>query len=254
MPNEDNKKTEYSEFMLLDQLTIYFQSLAPEEKSILKSKLSSRIPQFFDEKNQLKSDTDLDVKQFNYLATALLKISPDHQNIPNNGIAYKGKPSWITDNLLKELQNEALARRKQPLDRIDHFLGCGGKHADLLSVNQEILKFVSNHVRKRVKPTGIASYLYYDKPGLGIRPHVDSDVFSINMMLMLKHEYKQNFEPSVTRIFPANSEMESYQLSIGEVMIMHGGAVIHTRSTIKEFENVHLLTIGFSHEYPLVEI
>jgi hypothetical protein len=175
----------------------------------------------------------------------LRKISPDYQTIPINGLVYKGKPSWVTNELLQELQNEAFARREKPLDRIDHFLGCGGKCADNLAISTEIISFVSKYSGS-VKPTGIASYLYYDKPGLGIRPHVDTDVFSINLMLMLKHEYNPDSDSSATLVFPSNGNTESYRLGVGEVMIMFGGAVIHSRSIIGSGENVHLLTIGFN--------
>ncbi len=41
-------------------------------------------------------------------------------------------------------------------------------------------------------PTSKANYLYYDEVGLGIEPHLDNEEFSLNAILMLRHEYEEN--------------------------------------------------------------
>lgn len=223
----------------------FLKTLSADEKSLLKSRLSSQIPHFFNDQNQLAFSEAYTQEKFNQMAIALYDIVHPHRTVPYNGIAYRGNPDWVTDALLNTLQQEAIQRRHEPLDRVDHFLGCGGKLADELSTHPDVLSFVSAHVGP-AEPTGIASYLYYDSPGLGIRPHVDTDVFSINLMLMLKHQPPSNQVPSATLVFPAGEEMESYRLEVGEVMLMYGGSVVHARSIIGEEENIHLLTIGFN--------
>lgn len=228
-----------------DQIDSLINSLTREERSVLKSKLSSKVPKFFDDENRLITLEKKGLAEFQFLAEVLHRLSPHHFEIPENGIVYKGFPEWLTPALLQKLQTEAVHRRFKPLDRIDHFLGCGGEIADELSTAQEVLLFVEKHVGK-VEPTGIASYLYYDEKGLGIKPHVDTDVFSINLMIMLKHDIDSAYEPSATLVFPKNGIQESYRLKIGEVMIMYGGNVVHARSIIQETENVHLLTIGYN--------
>jgi len=47
-------------------------------------------------------------------------------------------------------------------------------------------------------------------------------------------------------VFPAYREPEIYRLQVGEVMVMHGSSVIHTRTRVQLGETVHLLTLGFS--------
>ena len=187
------------------------------------------------------------ITRFTYLANTIRQLSPDHALMPENGIVFKGNPNWANHQLLLTLNKEAEQRRDKPLDRTDHFLGCGGIQADKLANSTSLVNFVSQHAGK-VRATGIASYLYYDKPGLGIRPHVDTDVFSVNLMLMLKHRPSQNGLKSSTLVFPPNGKMENHSLDIGGVMIMFGGAVIHARSIIGPQEKVHLLTIGFNRE------
>ena len=92
----------------------------------------------------------------------------------------------------------------------------------------------------------IASYLFYSFAGGGIKPHVDTEVFSVNLMLMLKHVTPEGQEPSRTVYFPADRAPISYSLQVGEVMLSHGSSIIHARSIVKENEDVALLTIGFN--------
>lgn len=226
----------------------FLEALSANEKKILKAKLSKGIPSYFDDNNYPNFSDTYSEEKFNILANTLRLISPMGEMTPRNGIIYRGFPSWLDSNILERLQNEAILRRDQPLDRVDHFLGCGGVVADQLSVDKRIVDFVGECVGRKVKATGIASYLYYDKPGLGIRPHVDTDVFSINMMLMLKHDSESHENSSATLIFPHSSIVECYRLKIGEVMLMYGGAVIHSRSIIQDEENICLLTIGFNQD------
>jgi hypothetical protein len=46
-----------------------------------------------------------------------------------------------------------------------------------------------NKYAPNMAPTGIASYLFYDQEGLGLSPHIDTEIFTLNAILMLKHEY-----------------------------------------------------------------
>ncbi|MFC5473119.1 hypothetical protein [Paraherbaspirillum soli] len=227
----------------------FIQQLSLNERDAMKAMLGDQVSSFFDSNNRLRRDQESSVEQFDLLAETLRNLTPHSDTIPANGIAYRGSPAWVTADLLLKLQEEAHSRRDQPLDRMDHFLGCGGQVADALSVSPELVEFVAEHVGP-VSPTGIASYLYYDQAGLGIRPHVDTEVFSVNLILMLRHEYEAGSEPSATVVFPARSEPEAYRLQIGEVMIMHGSSVIHGRSLVQQGEDIHLLTIGFNRIFP----
>ncbi len=231
----------------LNQSILKFtDSLTAGEKKILKGRLTQSVPLFFDKNNQRCFSEKYSSKNFNQLAAILRTLSPNHNYIPKNGIVYRGFPDWLNNDLLLKLQQEAKIRRLEPLDRHDHFLGCGGDYADKLSVDNNLVKFVEQQTGRTIKATGIASYLFYDSPGLGIRPHVDTDIFSINLMVMLRHEFKDENSRSATLVFPENGEIEKYQLSVGEAMLMYGGAVVHSRSLISEGENVCLLTIGFN--------
>ena len=227
------------------QLLEFIASLTNEERQLMKLELSQKIENYFDSYNRIHLHSIQTEKEFHRLARMLRYLTPFNELIPANGIAYYGRPSWVIPELLNGLQEEAVQRRNQPLDRIDHFLGCGGAIADALSVSPDIVDFVAKHVGK-IKPTGIASYLFYDKAGSGIRPHVDTEVFSVNLMLMLKHVGSPTHPFSSTSFFPADMKPEHYWLQVGEVMIMHGSSTIHTRTIVQDQEDIHLLTIGFN--------
>mgnify|MGYP003384606743 CR=1 FL=1 len=229
----------------LRQMLDFVPQLSVDERSLLKLNLSEQIPLYFDQQNRLRQDDPQLLRGFHALAELLRMLTPQAAKIPSNGIVYRGFPEWLSVATLARLQAEAYQRRDQPLDRSDHFLGCGGTVADSLSVNPQVLEFMRGLIGP-TQATGIASYLYYDNAGLGIRPHVDTEVFSVNLMLMLRHECKGDFTPSATVAFPAYSEPEAYRLRIGEVMVMHGSSVIHTRSVVQQGEDIHLLTIGFN--------
>ena len=138
------------------KISDFLATLTKPEKSLLKSKLSSKIPDFFNEHNHLSFSENYSQEDFHNLAETLYKLAHFRKTVPKNGITYIGHPEWVTDCLLEKLQEEAVIRRDEPLDRVDHFLGCGGKQADILSTNPEVLAFVSKHVGP-VEPTGITS-------------------------------------------------------------------------------------------------
>jgi hypothetical protein len=223
----------------------FIKQLSFEEREILKMNLVSQIAGFFDDNNRLVLKGQATSERFRCLAETLRSLTPHSETIPSNGIAYRGRPRWVTSDMMVSLQAEAMLKRNETIDRSDHLVGCGGLIADAVSVAPDILDFVSEYVGP-VSPTGIASYLFYDRPGPGIHPHVDTNVFSVNLMLMLRHDYQSDLgSSSATVVFPAQSDPESYRLQVGEVMIMHGSSVIHTRSVLQEGEVIHLLTIGF---------
>lgn len=231
------------------QIHTLVSQLTSIERQLMKSMLSGKVSDFFDRNNRLRPCTEQETGEFFQLADLLRRLTPASEQIPSDGIAYRGFCELIDSDLLAALQREALQRRHEPLDRTDHYLGCGGPLADRLSVLPQLTAFVASHVGP-VAASGIASYLYYDAAGLGIRPHIDTEVFSINLMLMLQHDCPTDVEPSATVVFPAYEAPQSHRLRIGEMMIMYGSSVIHTRSPVRPGENIHLLTLGFKRLLP----
>jgi hypothetical protein len=175
----------------------------------------------------------------------LSKLQPYSGRISKNGIAYIGRPNFMTDNLLKDLQNEASSIRPTAIRFDEHFLGCGAPIANQLSISKELLEFVQLHAGD-VKSTGVASFLFYDEEGQGIDPHIDTDIFSLNVLLMLSHEESQNHNHnSALFVFPPGEQPERINLIPGEIVIMFAGSIAHGRQRMKKGESVSILTFGF---------
>ncbi|MFB7026773.1 MULTISPECIES: hypothetical protein [unclassified Streptomyces] len=164
------------------------------------------------------------------------------------GIQYRGRPEFLTDELLAAFQAEKdeVGRTAVPFD--EHYLGCGGTLADRVAVSPELAALVASVV-PRAEATGIASYLFYRDAGQGIIPHIDTDIFSLNVLMMLEHEIPEGVEePSALCMHYPDGSEERLRLSPGEVVVFLAGTQAHSRTPIAEGERVTILTFGFMPE------
>lgn len=184
-----------------------------------------------------------DKRAFNTVGECLAKLQPYSHRITANGIAWRGRPPFMTDQLLADLQREAREIRKDAIDNVDHFLGCGAPIANYSSTSNDLIRLVREHAGE-VLPTGVASFIFYDRAGQGIDPHIDTDIFSLNVILMLEHVIGVG-APSNLVLFPPNSPPERVDLQVGEIIIMFAGSIAHGREYIKPGEKVSILTFGF---------
>jgi hypothetical protein len=195
-------------------------------------------PEFAKPKDRLQAAS------FDTVTDTLAGMQPYSKRIPRNGIAYRGRPALITPRLLADLQQEARTLRPSAQRFEEHFLGCGAPIANELAVSPELISFVREHAGE-VEPTGIASFLYYEEAGQGIEPHIDTEVFSLNVLLMLEHRYSGRLSRSALVVFPPFGEPERLDLMPGEVVVMFAGSVAHGREPMQEGESVSILTFGF---------
>jgi hypothetical protein len=227
----------------------FINSLTQVEKLAYKTLLVGQVEKFFGPDHEFSIDTggnDFVVK-FNSIARLLRELTAHAEGIPENGIAFKGKLPWMTADLLVSLQRESEQELNASMDRTDHLLSCGGAIADRLAIDNKVIAFVSKFAGGAVRATGIASYMYYKTAGSGIKPHIDTEVFSLNLMLKLKHQPPHNGLPSTTIVFPASACPEKHHLPVGEAMLLHGSAVLHARTPVGVGEDITLLTIGFNY-------
>jgi hypothetical protein len=117
--------------------------------------------------------------------------------------------------------------------------------ANKLATSDELVSLVHEHAGN-VSPTGIASFLYYDEPGQGIDPHIDTDIFSLNVLLMLDHQRPAGMDSgSILVMFPPHAEPQQLNLEPGEMVIFFAGSIAHGRKRIQPDESVSILTFGF---------
>ncbi|MGV0870471.1 hypothetical protein [Corynebacterium kalidii] len=169
------------------------------------------------------------------------------------GLQYRGRPDFMTDELLHKLQNEARSLESDAIPYDEHYLGYGGSVADQVAVSNELTEMVTAIVPKSA-PTGIASYLFYRDPGQGIIPHVDTDIFSLNILLMLEHQTVEGDpEPSALTLHYPDGTTEAVDLEAGEIAVFLAGTQAHSRTPIKSGEKVSILTFGFMPEGAPIE-
>jgi len=180
---------------------------------------------------------------FNEVCKTLAQLQPYKKRVGNNGLAFRGYPPLLDTLLLQKLKDESSKVRPSAIRYEEHFVGCGAPIANELATSNELTEFVRIYAGD-VLPTGIASYLYYDEPGQGIDPHIDTDIFSLNILIMLEH---LSIEPSRSALvlFPPNSDPLRLDLVPGEMVIMFAGSIAHGREKIRKGENISILTIGF---------
>lgn len=193
-----------------------------------------------------KPQGGLNAVAFDTVSDTLARLEPYSGQISRNGVAYRGRPEIMTDELLTALQTEARAFRPPSAARSDAvFLGCGGGApiASELAVSSKLSSFVREHAGP-VEPTGIANFIYYDEPGQRTDPHVDTDLFALNALVMLEHEYVTEPQAGLV-LFPPHSEPERFELVPGEVIIMFAASIDHGREHIQPGERISIVCFGF---------
>ena len=163
--------------------------------------------------------------------------------IPRNGITWRGRPGFLGSDLLSALCAEALKGRPSAIQEGGYMLGCGGPVADRLASSDDVVSFIGQHAGE-VRPTSIASYLYYEQPGDGLDPHVDTDVFALNMIMMLRHDAKGGRHSRLV-VHDLDGKPNKIELVPGECVLLFADSVVHGREAMAEGETVTLLTIGF---------
>ncbi|WP_150123925.1 hypothetical protein [Methyloversatilis sp. RAC08] len=116
-------------------------------------------------------------------------------------------------------------------------------------MDSELKRFVQS-LFPGVMPTGVASYIYYDGEGHGLDPHIDTEVYEINVIVMLEHVLPVSGEPSHLLIYENDVVPNRVLLVPGEVLILNAGSVVHAREDMARGEKVSILTVGFSYELP----
>lgn len=226
---------------LSEKFREFHETLTAEEKANFKYLLAHAVAGLAP--GCAKPRGGLNAVVFDTVSDTFAHLQPYSARISRNGVAYRGRPEFMTDELLTALQTEARTFRPSSATRPDAFLGRGAPIANELAVSSKLSSFVREHAGP-VEPTGIANFIYYDEPGQRTDPHVDSDLFALNALVMLEHEYVT--EPQAALIlFPPYSEPERLELVPGEVIIMFAASSVHGREHIQPGERISIVIFGF---------
>lgn len=143
----------------------------------------------------------------------LLQRKP--KRVISNGIVHIGRAPFFTDDDIEALDIESKKYRLQANRFHNHYVASDAPVAKEIALSSSISEFLTSKVGP-VLPTNKANYLYYDSPGLGIDPHVDKDVFSLNVLTMLEHSGARQ---SVLKLYPNGTSPITLELQPGESLV-----------------------------------
>jgi hypothetical protein len=180
---------------------------------------------------------------FDVLSRALAAFDTASVHLPPGGVVYRGRPAFLTGRLLERLQREARETRATATRFGGHSLATGTPLAAALARSDEVAAFVSAQAGP-IRKTGTASYLFYDRPGDGIGPHVDTDLFTVSILTVLEHRHGRGGSSHLV-LYHAADHAERIALAPGETLVIFTGGVVHGREPTAEGESITVLTLGF---------
>lgn len=169
--------------------------------------------------------------------------------VPADGVYFRGRPPWLTDEMLAALQAEAVAMRRSALKIHTQFFGELGSVARAFMRSPELSALVRGHVPDATS-SDKANYRYYDYPGCHISPHYDDTDYELSTLLMLEHTCAGP-KRSALVLFPTGPAPIRVFLEPGEMIIFHARGVIHGRSPVGADETVCNLGVGFAVARPI---
>jgi hypothetical protein len=168
-----------------------------------------------------------------------------------HGVFYLGRPDWLTDQLFADLRREAAVQRAGATqNRAQHFaeLGPVGK---TLRDSDELKAFVVENAMPAAASGG-GNYRYYDVPQSHIPPHLDTKNFTLNVTIMLHHQYVTERRSGLL-LFPHGPEPVTIVHEPGEVLLFHAKEVVHARTPISDNNDESAVNLGIGF-LPLAEI
>jgi hypothetical protein len=165
-----------------------------------------------------------------------------------SGLVSVGRAPFLTADLLEKLRAEAAEQEKVAHRTGPQELAPGGARAVALSKAPEVLDYVGKRLGQAVVPTEIGSYMYYNRPGDHLYPHVDTEIFSVNLITMIEHLTPHGVpigDASALLIYEPDGQLRRILLEPGESTIILASGTVHGREPIAPDERVVILTVGF---------
>jgi len=223
------------------------KSLTPNELDVLKYKMSVSAVRSIAKRPNIDGISD---HKFSGILDCLRSIQPYSQRIPRYGLAYLGRPNFVTDEVLKKLNEESDIFRCDAKLNLNQYLAQvetddNQTYCEKIAASKELRELVQGHAGPSL-PSFVTSYIYYDEPQQFSRPHVDNAFTSITAMMCLSQKSSApDSETSSSFIYWPDSKRFNYRLKPGEVSIFFGASVLHGRTMVSSDEKTKLLLISF---------
>ena len=237
---------------LAERLQNFSQQLSPNERDALKYQLSLASIKEIEEDFEISQNLHKRQRFFNFLRH-ILAIQPFCERVPMYGIAYRGRPDFMTDKLVEDLRTEALQFRPYARLNFEQFIATidtpdDSTVCECLAASEDLYRLVAQHAGPCLR-SYITSYIYYEVAGQCSKPHVDNAFTSITVMIGLRKDHEDlTSPPSASVIYWPDSPPMEYRLEPGEMVIFFGVCVLHGRYPISSRETIHSLLVSFRPE------
>ena len=192
------------------------------------------------------------LKLFNSSLQNIIDMQPFKARVPPFGILYRGRPDFMTDQLLAELKKESGQFKSSawPIYPNDHTqylyrpdTADSSTVAEQLGASAEVHKLVEKYAGKVLK-SYITNYIYYYKEGHCSTPHVDNVFTSVTAMIGVEHDFSNSRHSKSVCYWPHLGRYD-YQLAPGEISIFFGVCTLHGRTPLVEDENITSLLLSY---------
>lgn len=237
---------------LSERLQRFSQQLSPNERDALKYRLSLASIKEMEKDFEISQNPDKRQRFFGFLQH-LLAIQPFFGRVPMYGIAYRGRPDFMTDQLVEDLRAEALRFRPYARLNFEQFIATidtpdDSTVSERLAASEDLYRLVTQHAGSCLR-SYITSYIYYEVAGQCSKPHVDNAFTSITAMIGLRNDHEDLTSPlSSSVIYWPDSPPMEYRLKPGELVIFFGVCTLHGRYPISSGETIHSLLVSFRPE------
>jgi hypothetical protein len=237
---------------LSKRLQRFAQQLSPNERDALKYRLSVASVQQLEKDFEISQTPEKRQHFFDFLRY-ILALQPFCGRVPIYGIAYRGRPNFMTDKLVEDLRSEALSFRPYARLNFEQFLATidtsdDSSFCERLAASENLYHLVTQHAGPCLR-SYISSYIYYEIPGQCSKPHVDNAFTAITVMIGLRSDHENlTSSSSASVIYWPDSPPMEYRLEPGELVIFFGTCALHGRYPISSGETIHSLLLSFRPE------
>lgn len=225
-------------------------SLTPAERDALKFRLSVAAARELERDFELSADPARRARFFQLLR-CMLAIQPFARRVPPHGLAYRGRPDFMSDALVQGLRDEAVRWRPRARENFEQFIVTidtpdDSTLCERLASSAPLFDLVTRCAGPCLR-SYISSYIYYDAAGQCSKPHVDNAFTSVTVMIGLRSEPAADVgaRPSASVAYWPDSAPFEYRLAPGEMAVFFGVCVLHGRHPVARGETVHSLLLSF---------
>lgn len=189
-------------------------------------------------------------------ATRWEKLLEELAELRQSGFALLGRPEFVDQHVLGELQSEAAAAWASGSPERYRENDCGqafsdpGPHAKRIALDHRWPILIGAALGINVRSARFAAYIHYNRAQAQIKPHVDFVDSDVSVLLTVDRFPTSGAERSALVLHPAGRQPIRTVLESGEAIALQGHGLVHGREPVKPGEWLRLLFMAFVEASP----